>query len=112
LIFRDAAASLAWFRRWDRVSISRYSAYRCAVAAGAVRADPAGREGSPIARGPQNLLRYSHLGVQFVIILIAFALGGAWLDKRLSAGGLVTLAGIFAGAAIGFYVMYREIPRK
>jgi putative F0F1-ATPase subunit (Ca2+/Mg2+ transporter) len=50
--------------------------------------------------------------VQFVIITIAFALGGAWLDERLSAGGLVTLAGIFAGAAIGFYLLYREIPRK
>lgn len=60
----------------------------------------------------RNLLRYSHLGIQFVIIIIAFALGGAWLDKRFSAGGLVTLAGVFAGAAIGFYLLYREIPRK
>ena len=68
--------------------------------------------GAPITPGPRDFLRYSHLGVQFVIILIAFALGGAWLDERLSAGGLVTLAGIFAGAAIGFYILYREIPRK
>ena len=65
-----------------------------------------------MAPEPRNFLRYSHLGVQFVIITIAFALGGAWLDERLSAGGLVTLAGIFAGAAIGFYLLYREIPRK
>ena len=50
--------------------------------------------------------------MQFVIVLIAFALGGAWLDDRLSAGGLVTLAGIFAGAAIGFYLIYRETSRK
>jgi hypothetical protein len=62
---------------------------------------------------PRDILRYSHLGVQFVIIIIAFALGGAWLDRRLSAGGLVTLASIFAGAAIAFYLLYREIvPRK
>jgi len=50
--------------------------------------------------------------VTFVIILIAFALGGDWLDERVHARGLVTLAAIFVGAAIGFYVVYREIPRK
>ena len=61
---------------------------------------------------PKEFLRYSHLGVQFVIIVIAFALGGAWLDPRLGDTGLVTLACIFAGAAIGFYLLYREIPRK
>ena len=72
-----------------------------------------GRGGGVVkAPGPREFLRYSHLGVQFVIIIVAFALGGAWLDERLSAGGLVTLAGIFAGAAIGFYLLYREIPRK
>jgi hypothetical protein len=47
-----------------------------------------------------------------VIILLVFALGGARLDDRLSAGGIVTLAGVFTGAAIGFYVIYREISRK
>ena len=67
---------------------------------------------SRIARQPHDLLRYSHLGLTFVIILIAFALGGNWLDGRLHARGLVTLAAIFVGAAIGFYVLYREIPRK
>jgi hypothetical protein len=61
---------------------------------------------------PRDFLRYSHLGVQFVIIVIAFAWGGAWLDRRFSAGGLVTLACILAGAAIGFYLMYREIHPK
>ena len=70
-----------------------------------------GRDG-PIAPEPRNFLRYSHLGVQFVIIIVVFALGGAWLDERLSARNLVTLAAIFAGAAIGFYLLYREIPRK
>ena len=73
---------------------------------------PRGTGGVPIAPEPRNFLRYSHLGVQFVIIIIAFAFGGAWLDERLSARGLVTLAGILAGAAIGFYLLYREIPRK
>jgi hypothetical protein len=65
-------------------------------------------------KAPQlrDFWRYSHLGIEFVIIVIAFAWGGAWLDRRVSAGGLVTLACIFAGAAIGFYRIYREIQPK
>jgi len=64
------------------------------------------------ARGPRDVLRYSHLGIEYVIIVIAFAWGGAWLDRKVSAGGLVTLACIFAGAAIGFYRIYRETRSK
>ena len=90
----------------------RFSALRLSAGhAVRVRAG-VGPGGVGIAPKSSGFLRYSHLGVQFVIILIAFALGGAWLDKRLSAKGLVTLAGILAGAAIGFYVMVREIQRK
>lgn len=65
-----------------------------------------------MARQPRDVFRYSHLGIEFVIIIIAFAWGGAWLDRRVSAGGLVTLAGVFAGAAIGFYLIVREIQKK
>ena len=64
------------------------------------------------APGPRDFLRYSHLGVQFVIIVFGFAWGGAWVDRKLSAGGLVTLACTLAGAAIAFYVLYRETPRQ
>jgi hypothetical protein len=64
------------------------------------------------APGPRDVLRYSHLGVQFVIIVLAFAWGGSALDRRIAARGIVTLVGIFAGAAIAFYVLYREIPRR
>jgi len=64
------------------------------------------------SRQPRSILRYSHLGIQFVIIIFAFAWGGSWLDRKLSAGGLVTLASVFAGAAIGFYLIYREVPRQ
>lgn len=60
----------------------------------------------------RDFWRFSHLGIQFVIIIMVFALGGARLDDRLSAGGLVTLAAVFVGATIGFYVIYREISRK
>lgn len=65
-----------------------------------------------MAPAPGDFWRHSHLGIQFVIIIIAFAWGGAWLDERVHAGGLAVLAGIFAGAAIGFYSVYRGIQRK
>ena len=62
--------------------------------------------------GPREVLRYSHLGLQFVIIVIAFAWGGAWVDRRLGAGGIVMLLCIFAGAAIAFYLLVREVWKR
>jgi len=61
---------------------------------------------------PKEFLRYSHLGVQFAVILFAFAWGGRWLVRRGYVGEWAFLLAIFAGAAIGFYLLYREIPRE
>jgi hypothetical protein len=59
-------------------------------------------------KGPGDLVRYSHLGVQFAVILFLSVFGGIQLDKRFSSRGIFTLIGMFAGAAIGIYVLYRE----
>jgi putative F0F1-ATPase subunit (Ca2+/Mg2+ transporter) len=67
--------------------------------------------GGTVSSDPRDLLRYSHLGLQFVLIVVAFAWGGAWLDRRLGAGGLLTLLCIFAGAAVAFYLLYRAVRR-
>ena len=60
------------------------------------------------SKGPSDWMRYSHLGVQFAVILFIAVFGGVQLDKRLSTGGVFTLLGTFAGAGIGFYLLYRE----
>ena len=59
-------------------------------------------------KGPPAWIRYSHLGVQFALILLAAVFGGVQVDKKLSTGGLFTILGTFVGAGIGFYLLYRE----
>ena len=59
-------------------------------------------------KGPGDLVRYSHLGVQFAVILFLSVFGGIQLDKRFATRGIFTLIGMFVGAAIGTYVLYRE----
>ena len=61
-------------------------------------------------RGPSHIVRYSHLGIQFALVVLLGIWGGAQLDKRLSTN-LFTLIGTFAGAGIGFYFLYRETRR-
>jgi len=60
---------------------------------------------------PSDVVRYSHLGLQFAVILFLAVFGGVQLDKRLGTGGLFTILGTFAGASLGFYVLYRETQR-
>jgi hypothetical protein len=48
------------------------------------------------------------VGVQFALIVLAFTYGGVRLDERVDGHGVIALLAIFAGAAIGFYVLYRE----
>jgi hypothetical protein len=64
-----------------------------------------------MGREPTDLLRYSHLGFQFALILVGFIFGGYQLDRRLSTGGIITLLGTFVGAGVAFYVLYRETRR-
>lgn len=56
----------------------------------------------------RTVLRYSHLGVQFAILMIAPTAGGIWLDRRHGSTGLWTIAGAAAGFALGLYTLIRE----
>jgi hypothetical protein len=59
-------------------------------------------------KGPSDFIRYSHLGVQFALIVLLSIYGGIWLDRKLSTGNWLTLVGTFVGAGVGFYVLWRE----
>ncbi len=59
------------------------------------------------SREPSNIVRYSHLGIQFALVILLGIWAGAQLDKRFSTTWF-TLVGTFVGAGIGFYFLYRE----
>lgn len=61
--------------------------------------------------GPSDILRYSHLGIQFALVILAAIWAGRWLDRHFSTPGFFTLAGTFVGAGLGFYLLYRETQR-
>lgn len=61
-------------------------------------------------QGPSDTVRYSHLGIQFALVVILGIWAGTLLDKKLSTN-FFTLVGTFAGAGIGFYFLYRETRR-
>ena len=55
---------------------------------------------------------FAGVGLQFGIIIIAFAVGGIWLDRKLGTSPVFVIGGVFGGAALGFWEMYRAMIRK
>ena len=66
---------------------------------------------TPRGQGPSHLVRYSHLGIQFALVVLLGIFLGVRLDRKLGTGSILTLVGTFVGAGIGFYVLYRETSR-
>jgi F0F1-type ATP synthase assembly protein I len=52
---------------------------------------------------------FAGAGIQFAAAIIVFLFAGQWVDNRFGTNGLFTIAGVFIGAAAGFYSMYRKI---
>ena len=62
--------------------------------------------------GPSDVFRYSHLGIQFAVVVLAAVWLGTRLDRRFAPGsGIFTLIGTFVGAGVGFYFIHRELFR-
>lgn len=51
-------------------------------------------------------------GLQFAITAVGGLAIGHWLDGRLLPEPLGILGGLFAGAAVGMYLLYRELRKK
>jgi len=49
------------------------------------------------------------VGVQFALAVVLFLFVGQWLDRRLGTAPVFLILGVFAGAAGGFYSMYRKL---
>lgn len=55
---------------------------------------------------------FAGVGLQFGIIIVVFAFGGIWLDRKLGTSPWLVIVGVFGGAALGFWEMYRVMIRR
>lgn len=66
--------------------------------------------GRPRGTGPEpNLSGLGGMGLQFVVVLLAFLFIGKWLDARLGTSPWLLILGVFVGAAASIYSMYRRV---
>jgi F0F1-type ATP synthase assembly protein I len=52
---------------------------------------------------------FAGIGLQFALTILLFVALGVWLDRRLGSTPWLLLVCVFAGAAGGFYSMYRRV---
>lgn len=50
---------------------------------------------------------YAGVGAQFVISILLFLYLGKWLDGKFGTDPLLLIVGVFVGAAVGIFNMYR-----
>jgi F0F1-type ATP synthase assembly protein I len=55
---------------------------------------------------------FAGVGLQFGITIIVFAFAGIWLDRKLGTSPWFVIVGVFGGAALGFWEMYRAMIRR
>ena len=55
---------------------------------------------------------FAGLGIQFAVIIVAFAFAGIWLDRRLGASPVFVIIMVLGGAGLGFWTMYRAATKK
>ena len=57
-------------------------------------------------------MRYAGLGIQLAVSLVVFVLVGQWVDKKLGANGIVTIAAVLLGFGGTLYSLIRQLNRK
>ncbi|MCL4706920.1 AtpZ/AtpI family protein [bacterium] len=62
-------------------------------------------------RGIQTAVPYLDLGLRFALAAVLGALGGYWLDLKLSSSPIGLLIGVIFGATAGFINLYRNVMR-
>ena len=55
---------------------------------------------------------FAGVGLQFGITIVVFAVVGIWLDRKLGTSPWLVIVGVFGGAALGFWEMYRVMIRR
>jgi F0F1-type ATP synthase assembly protein I len=49
------------------------------------------------------------VGIQFALAILVFLYLGQWLDRKLGTAPWLLVIGVFLGAGLGFYSMYRKL---
>ena len=52
---------------------------------------------------------FAGVGLQFAILIIGGLYLGQWLDGRFGTAPVLFFVGVFGGAALGIYSMYRKL---
>ena len=67
-----------------------------------------GEKGGQESVGPSPG-EFAGLGLQFVVAILAFLYAGQWLDRKLGTAPWLMIIGVFSGAGLSFYSMYRKL---
>ena len=59
-------------------------------------------------QGPSGA-EFAGLGLQFVIAMLGGLYAGQWLDKAFGSAPWFLMIGVFLGAGLSFYSMYRKL---
>jgi F0F1-type ATP synthase assembly protein I len=65
-------------------------------------------QSSPKPRSMPSGGEFAGIGLQFGLTIVVFVFAGVWLDGRLHSSPWFTIGCTMAGAAGGFYSMYRR----
>lgn len=67
----------------------------------------------PANKPYNNLLRYSNVAAQMIVIIVAGALGGKYLDAKLTLSfPAFTLAGVLLSVFAAIYISIKEFLKK
>ena len=59
-------------------------------------------------QGPSGA-EFAGIGLQFVVSMLGGLYAGQWLDGKLGTAPWLLFLGVFAGAGLSFYSMYRKL---
>jgi F0F1-type ATP synthase assembly protein I len=75
------------------------------------------RTGNDLDQGPKKHhpgssgTQFAAAGFQFAAMVVASAFAGIWLDKKVGTSPWLLIVTVFAGAALGFYLLYRNLMK-
>jgi F0F1-type ATP synthase assembly protein I len=55
--------------------------------------------------------QFAGAGVQFSVMVILSVFAGIWLDRKVGTSPWLLIVTIFAGTALGFYSLYRNLMK-